>query len=329
MSRPVAVKLFDDVPSDEYEPLLSTLARVASGAAWLQHPNIVAPFDCGACDGRPFVLTEMVHGVALRSLFDRMAEWGGRLHFDLALFIGCEVAEALTGALVAVGDRGEGLRIIHGELSAREVMLSWAGEVKVTDFGMYRVRCARSGVRSLRDVASRLDALAPEVALGDPPTARSDVFSLGMVLREMFVGPRFTRRVSSAEALQRLRQGLADTPVFRRRLPPALDELLLKATAVDPVERFGSARTLAVELRRIAFLHGVGDGRPFLRRTLEREFPEAVIPQTSDALDEDDPDDYGGDCSDEDTEMAGVGGDHEVEPGFDAEATVNLRGDDF
>jgi serine/threonine protein kinase len=269
----VVVKLFDSVPTDDSEGFIGSLAQAVARAALIEHPNVVQVHEHGVSAGRAYLVTEQVCGVSLEQLMRTLENEGQRLTFDVALFVGCEVADALAGAFAARDFEGFRARVLHGDLSARQVMLGFAGAVKVTDFEVGRVSTAQSGIRSMRAVASRLEMLAPELVLGDPAGPRTDVFALGMLLRTMFVGPRFPEGIPHSEALRMVRRGEVHCPPFHARLPQELYDLILTATAVLPEQRFPNARVLAWELRRIAFSHGVGDARPFLARALERAFP--------------------------------------------------------
>ncbi len=294
--RPVLIKLFEATPSDDAELFLDALAAAAARVALVQHPNVAQVYECGEEAGRAFLVTEEVPGVSLHGLLQTLDERGSRLGFDVALFVACEVADALAGALAAPVAASYGRRgVLHGDLSARQVMLGWTGVVKVTDFAIGGVAMGQSGVRSLRMEASRLENLAPELVAGDRTSARSDVFALGMLLRRLFVGPRFPAGVPHAEALRMVREGEVCSPSFRARIPRELAELILTATAVSPEERHTSARSLATELRGIAFRHGVGDARPFLARALDQAFPADFA-----AADDDDTDDTDDDTDDTD-----------------------------
>jgi serine/threonine protein kinase len=131
---------------------------------------------------------------------------------------------------------------------------------------------ASSSIRNLRAVAHRTATMAPEVAHGHVGDGRSDVFSLGVLLREMFVGPRFGRDVTNADAVRLARDGFVQPISFQPHLPEALVQVIERALQIDPVDRYPNASAMAFELRRIALGMGVGDGRLFLRRALDRDF---------------------------------------------------------
>ena len=273
VARTVAVKVFDVIASDEQEAVLSALGNAARRSACVRHPNVVRVEDFGlAGPAQPYTVEELVEGRSLALFAAYVARRNERFPLDIALFIGAEIAEALAGARVACLPEGVRLGLVHGELSPSDVLLSWHGEVKVGDFGVTAAARAASSVRSVQALARRVRALAPEVARGQPGDARSDVFSLGVMLREMLVAPRFPCFVGDAEALMLARDGVVHQGMFEPQLPPDLHAILVRALERDPSHRYPNAGALGYELRRVALLMGVGDGRAFLRSALSRAF---------------------------------------------------------
>jgi serine/threonine-protein kinase len=275
LRRAVALKVFDPIASDERETIIDALASSARRLAAVRHPNVVRVEDFGLlAPAQPYVLQELVEGRSLLSLMAYLSERGERMPLDLALFIGIETADALAGARLACSIDGMRLGIVHGELAACDVLLSWHGEVKVSDFGMGGGVRASSTVRRARVLARRSGALAPEVMGGDVGDGRSDVFSLGVLLHEMLVGPRFPPWLSAEESVSWARRGTVHHGMFEPRLSPALRAILRRALEPDPAARYPHAGTLGYDLRHVALAMGVGDGRPFLRVMLARAFAE-------------------------------------------------------
>jgi eukaryotic-like serine/threonine-protein kinase len=270
--RQVAVKLFDVVASDERDVVVPRIGRAIRHAATVRHPNVVAAYEFGIHGGRqPFALSELVDGRSLADLLEAFEAKGQRLPPDLALFIGLEVAEALTGAR-GFGRGSADAGLVHGDLSARDVLLSWHGEVKVTDFGISAAVGAASAVRSRVSIARRVVTLAPEVAQGDKADARADVFSLGALLHVMLLGPRFSPEIADDEILTRAVAGSFEPKLFAPRLPADILDLIERATHADPERRLDDPAIVAYELRRAAMALGVGDGRVFLRHAMQAMF---------------------------------------------------------
>lgn len=270
IQRLVAVKSFSAMSSDEADRahLLGAVRR----SACIRHPNVVQTYDCASMNGQPLVISELVEGVSLAALNEAYASRHRRMPLDLALFIAVEIAEGLAAAHAARGHDGERLGILHQALSAREVILSWLGEVKISDFELSAACSASSSVRSARSIGRRVSSMAPEVAQGAEADPRADVFSFGVLLRELLVGPRFPAGISNSEAVRLAREGFVEPVTFQPQLPRDLDGVIARALEIDPGARYPSAAALASDLRPVAFAMGVSDGRFFLKKTLEREW---------------------------------------------------------
>jgi serine/threonine-protein kinase len=193
---------------------------------------------------------------------------GRRMPLDLALFVGAEIAEGLAGARAAKSPEGRLLELSHLDLSPRSALLSYNGEVKVEGFGLAMPLTGGSGVRSVRGLGQRIAAMAPEVVRGKGGDARSDVFSLGIILHEMLVGPRFPEGTTDTEACTLARDGEVYSDLLAPALQDDLTAILLRCLSLEPKERQAHAGVVAYDLRHVALKMGVGDARVFLRSAL-------------------------------------------------------------
>ncbi len=282
VSHAVAAKVFDAVASDDRDLAFHVIRRATTRAAMVRHPNVAQMFDLGVECGQTVRTGELVEGITLSALMDKLRSAGVRVSLDLAVFIALEVAEGLAAARRAVDQDGYALQVVHGDLSMRDVLLSIAGEVKVTDFELAEARQISTDVRSLRSVARRCASMSPEVACGEGATAESDVFSVGLILHEMLVGPRFSPRVDGREALGMARDGILEMTGMRS-FPDELSAIMVRAMAVDPRDRYADAGQMAFELRRLSLGLGVGDERLFLRELLSKDVEEITVPRTQPA----------------------------------------------
>jgi eukaryotic-like serine/threonine-protein kinase len=272
MARTVAVKLIDPALCHDGETM-HELRRSVRRSALVTHSNVVQITDWfvtgDAMEPVPCIIQELVDGMSLAELVARTDAARRRMPLDLALFIGCEIAEGLAAARHARNADGVILNMGHHNLSARQVLLSWNGDVKVGDFGYRPGGGVVSGVRrSDRDMRGQISQMAPEVACGARGDGRSDVFSLGVILHEMLFGPRFARGLKAAEMLASARAGEISRPITAPLLPAGVAAIMERALSYDPRERQAHPGIVAYDLRREALALGVTDGRMFLRSAL-------------------------------------------------------------
>lgn len=276
MARTVALKVVDPTLTRDPETM-HELTRSVRRSALVRHANVVAVTDffmatlgdAVVSEPVPCIVEELVDGMSLARFVALHEAAGRRMPLDLALFIGCEIAEGLTGARAATSIDGVILNMAHHNLSPRQVLLSWNGEAKLGDFGWRPAGGMVSGVRRTdRSVRDQLLYMAPEVARGGRGDGRADVFSLGVILHEMFYGPRFRHAPSARQALELVRDGVVDKPVTAPILPEEIGAIVGRALSPDPRERQTHAGIVAYDLRRAALGLGVADGRMFLRSAM-------------------------------------------------------------
>ena len=224
-------------------------ARVQSQ---LQHPGVAQVLEAATDDdGEPFTVVEYVEGRSLADLRQRAIQSGIKVHWVDALAIAVEIAQALAHVHERPGPDGSPLGIVHRDLSPQNVMISYAGEVKLIDFGT-----ARGHNRRCHTVAGVVFAkpgyVAPEVARQQVGDGRIDVYALGIMLWELCAGRRFLnsdpqRHLDDAAA------GKVHIPRIAEQCggPKALDEVIEKLTKNDPEERYTSAAQAVPDLARV------------------------------------------------------------------------------
>jgi serine/threonine protein kinase len=218
----------------------------ASLAARLSHPNIVDVFDFGQLEGRYFLAMSFVPGLTLRSVHRRMLIRHERLSVAAALHIARDLCEALQH-VHELEDGSGPLGLIHRDLSPDNVIVSTSGTAKVIDFGAAR---ATSRTPPSQLFVGRYRYAAPERVRHEGEDCRSDVYSAGVVLYECLTGMRpFSG--SDAEVIKAVVASRGCDPRARvPSLPGNIAELVKKATAYDPRERFASAREMGAAIAR-------------------------------------------------------------------------------
>ncbi|MBX3190796.1 MAG: serine/threonine protein kinase [Labilithrix sp.] len=266
--RPVAVKLYDTSADQDSGDVMRRLGRVARHAAGVRHPAFIQILEVDQTDDyhqpRPFAVMELVTGESLASLLRSWREHGLRVPVDFALVVALKAAEALGAALFSESADGSLTSLLHGDLSPRQILVSDQGEVKVGDFGQGALYDPVSHVRSRSAIAYT----APEVARGLPRDARADVFSLGAMLHEMLVGPRFAAGTGTADALDMVRDAEFHMSLVEPNLPRALRKIVDRAVAANPIQRYAHARALSFDLRREMLRMGLCDAQTSIRQAV-------------------------------------------------------------
>ncbi|MEZ4392925.1 MAG: serine/threonine-protein kinase [Polyangiales bacterium] len=220
----------------------------------LSHANIVQVFDLGREEDTYFIAMEYVLGTDLAHVIRNVRRTGQRVPVEIAVFIACEVARALDYAHRRKDAHGRLLGIVHRDISPQNVLLSFEGEVKVTDFGIAK---ARTTVEEAGTVRGKYAYMAPEQADAQDVDSRADLFALGVTLWETLAGENPHAAPSKELVLQRVRA--ADRPDLRELrpdVPDTLAKIIDSAMSLDPGSRPGTAARMYEEL--IAVLYTLG-----------------------------------------------------------------------
>jgi serine/threonine-protein kinase len=261
---PVAVRLFGALTPESR----ARVGAAAEAAARVCDPRVAQIFDHDLNADSPYVVSELVDGCSLEALLHEYARTGIPFSHDVGIMIALKVAEGLAGALEARTPAGGRVGLVHGSLCPRDVLLSWTGEVKVSDFGLTTSPVGSSAVHSKDAISARLAAIAPELLSGVKPNERSDVFSLGVLLFELLIGPRFPEGMTVDQATRMVESGKLPPNLVEVQLSGPLRALLRKCTQKDPSKRYANAREVADELRSLALLLGIPDVPAFIGRAL-------------------------------------------------------------
>ena len=233
LGQPVALKFLPEDASRD-ETLLERFRNEVRLSRRVSHPNVCRVYDVGEVDGHTFFTMEYVDGEDLASLLRRI----GRLPADKAL----EIARQLCAGLAAAHAKG----VLHRDLKPANIMLDGRGQVVVTDFGLAGLVDQIPG----SDVRSGTPAyMSPEQLEGKEVNAKSDIYSLGLVLYEIFTGKRAFSGESLAE-LVRTRSELAPSKpsTLVKDLDPAVERVILRCLEADPARRMSSALSVAAAL---------------------------------------------------------------------------------
>jgi len=238
LDRPVALKvLFPELSVDR--SFVERFRREAQAAANLSNPNIVPVFDWGEDSGTYFIVMEFIDGRPLSSIL----KTSGPLSTDRAAEIGAHVASALGYA------HKHG--VIHRDVKPGNVLITDDGLVKVTDFGIARAINTEESLTQTGAVMGTATYFSPEQAEGIGVDARSDIYSLGVVLFEMVTGrPPFLGDTPVAVASKHVRDMPPTPREINPSVQPTFEAIILKSMAKDPAARYPTAEDLRADLLR-------------------------------------------------------------------------------
>jgi serine/threonine protein kinase len=239
---------------NQNKAFIEMLLHEARIAATLSHPNIVQIFDVGQVDGTYYIAMEHIHGEDIQAVVRAMrknALVAFPLEHTLSIVIG-----TCAGLAYAHDKRdldGRPLGIVHRDISPRNIVVSFTGDVKIVDFGI-----AKSGVEPGEDTSSgqlkgKAPYMSPEQASGQAIDWRSDIFATGVMLFELTTGRRLFKGASEFETLKLIVDKEYPRPVdVKPGYPPALDRIVMRALEKDREKRYQSARAMQADLEDFA-----------------------------------------------------------------------------
>jgi serine/threonine-protein kinase len=229
-------------------------------AARLNHPNVVQMFEIvdhvgqasdDGLEGVCALVMEYLEGQPLNRFRSKLKDDPRALGFHVAVII--EALSGLDYAHTLADYRGAPLNIVHRDISPHNVFVTYAGEVKVLDFGIAKANDASSKPTQSGAVKGKLAYMAPEQALGEKVDGRADVFACGVMLWEAAVGHRLWAGLNDAAIVYRLTQeGIPAPRTERPDVPERLDEIIQRALARDADQRYPSAAALRDDLEGFA-----------------------------------------------------------------------------
>lgn len=248
-SRSVAIKRIHPHLAENlhFAAMFTDEAKIASR---LTHPNIVQIFELGEVDGYPFIAMEFVSGRDLFHILQRLKTMGESCPWPMAIRIALDLGQALHHAHEFCSPDGRPQSIIHRDVSPRNILLSFSGDVKLTDFGIARA-ADREEHTEPGQIKGKVRYMSPEVAAGLEIDRRSDIFSLGVVFAELLTMEPFRSGPTDLALLLSIREGKDDEQQFNG-IPLDMVYILKRALSRDPDGRYPTAEAFRIDLASIA-----------------------------------------------------------------------------
>ncbi|MCO5050729.1 MAG: serine/threonine protein kinase [Verrucomicrobiae bacterium] len=238
----------------------------------LIHTNIVQTYHLGETNNACFIAMELIRGVNLEQFGQQLAEKRRQLPLELAVFITSRVARGLAYAHAKTGPDGKPLGIVHRDVSFKNIMIAFEGDVKLTDFGIAKARGFLTDQEG-EVVAGKADYMSPEQADFQITDKRSDLFSAGVVLAHLVLGYNIFKGLTAEESRQRvIKQPIPDFRTLDARVDDRLNNILQRCLTRDRQQRFATADELMYELEYYIYHGGYGPTNETLGKFIRELF---------------------------------------------------------
>ncbi|MBI2892803.1 MAG: protein kinase [Deltaproteobacteria bacterium] len=276
--RVVIKRLLPELTGDP--EIVARFLEEARLTALLSHPNVVQVFELGDVDGDYYIAMEHTQGADLRRIERTLWSSGAEVPIGIAAMVVAGVCRGLDHAHGLTVD-GVPLCVVHRDVSPSNVLLSLEGGVKLIDFGVARAHARARITKHGTTIMGKLVYASPEQVLGLSVTPRSDIFSVGCLLYEALTGVRPFERDSEPATLTAITRETAQPPsLLRPAIPAALEEVVIRSLARNPVDRFATAAQMARALESIVAERGQQIGTPqiagFVQAALEEQDAQTV-----------------------------------------------------
>jgi hypothetical protein len=250
---------------------IKMFTREARLAALLQHPNIVQIFDYGKIENAYFIAMEYIDGKNLGEILSGINQG---LSVEQAVFIILQISKGLDYSHTKQDEKGKALHIVHRDISPQNMLISYQGEVKISDFGISKARSEPS-LTQAGVIKGKLAYLSPEQALGETINQQADLYALGLVFYETLTGRRVYKFSSDVEAIRTIPKKDID-PLIKSMpdLPEEINRIVMKCLEKDKEKRYQNASALYKDLlvckKELKITFDTGDLADFMRKNFKK-----------------------------------------------------------
>jgi serine/threonine-protein kinase len=273
----IAIKVVRQNYADQKQ-FIENFIGEAKLVADLIHTNIVQTYHLGETRGIYFIAMELIRGVNLEQFSQQLHDKRKTLPRELAVFIVSRVARGLAYAHAKTDRNGKHLGIVHRDVSFKNIMIAFEGDVKLTDFGIAKARGFLVDNEG-EVVAGKADYMSPEQANFQITDMRSDLFSAGVVLGHLLLGKNIFKGATAEESRQRMmNMPIPDFRTLDQRIDERLNEILHRALARDVAKRYATADELLYDLEHYIYHSGYGPTNETLGKYIRELFGQTTPP---------------------------------------------------
>jgi serine/threonine-protein kinase len=223
----------------------------ATLASQIHHPNVVTTIELGEDEGILYLVMEWVDGESLKFIMSRAAQ-RGNLPLPIAVNLIGQACKGLHAAHDLRDESGTPIGVVHRDVSAQNVLVTYSGNAKLVDFGIAKATASSAGVTQAGEIKGKFAYMAPEQVTGDVVDRRTDIFGMGVILYLLTTGRHPFKGVHTAETLQNIcskRPPRSPTSIIPG-YPPELEAVVLTSLAKDPNDRWATANDMLSALER-------------------------------------------------------------------------------
>jgi serine/threonine protein kinase len=273
----IAIKVIRQNYADQKQ-FIDNFIGEAKLVADLIHTNIVQTYHLGETRGIFFIAMELIRGVNLEQFAQQLTDKRKLLPRELAVFIVSRIARGLAYAHAKTDKNGKPLGLVHRDVSFKNIMIAFEGDVKLTDFGIAKARGFLVDNEG-EVVAGKADYMSPEQANFQITDKRSDLFSAGVVLAHLVLGRNIFKGATPEESRQRMMSlPIPNFPTLEPRVDERLNEILHRALARDLDKRYASGDELLYDLEHYIYHSGYGPTNETLGKYIRELFGQTVLP---------------------------------------------------
>src|SRR5437588_5279905 len=244
----------------------------------LIHTNIVQTYHLGSTGQIYFIAMELIRGANLEQFTQQLADKHRSLPLELAVFIVSRIARGLAYAHAKTDKDAKLLGIVHRDVSFKNIMIAFEGDVKLTDFGIAKAKGFLTDQEG-EVVAGKPDYMSPEQADFQITDKRSDIFSAGVVLAHLLLGRNIFKGATAEESRQRMMSmAIPDFRTMDKRVDDRLNEILQKALAREVDKRYPTADQLLYDLEHYIYHSGYGPPNETMGRYIRELFGQTTAP---------------------------------------------------
>ncbi|MDQ7781249.1 MAG: serine/threonine-protein kinase [Desulfomonilaceae bacterium] len=275
--KPLVIKKL--IPRYAAKPsFVKRFVNEAKTLARLNHSNIVQVLDMGIIDGEYYIALEYIEGRNVAHITSKAAKTGRSPSLEFVLHVVMELARGLAYSHRKKGETGENLMLVHQDINAFNVMVSYEAEVKIIDFGIARIFLDKQEVENL-PVAGKLLYFSPEQLRKKPVDRRVDIYGTGVLMYEMLAGERLVEHQETVGDTVKaiLEVNVAEKVAKSDKIGDELKPILSKAMAFDPADRYSWMEEMIQDLRGVIRKCGIDTDSSELAMYMKEQFHREIL----------------------------------------------------